>query len=140
MQSATNPIRAGQQISLALRRILQTGIGLSILALATLINAADSIPHLKRSGSATQLIVDDQPFLILGGELGNSSASDLDYLSPHWDTFQELNMNTVVAPVYWELMEPEEGNFDFTLVDGLIEGGTQPQDAPSPALVRSLEE
>ena len=32
---------------------------------------------LQRQGTATQLIVDGKPFLILGGELGNSSASSV---------------------------------------------------------------
>ena len=31
-----------------------------------------------------------------------------------------MNLNTILAPVYWELMEPAEGKFDFTLVDSLI--------------------
>jgi hypothetical protein len=31
-----------------------------------------------------------------------------------------MNLNTVIAPVYWELMEPIEGQFDFSLVDSLI--------------------
>ena len=80
------------------------------------------IPHLKKQGTATQLIVHDKPFLVLGGELGNSSASDLAYMEAIWSKAVALNMNTVLAPVYWELLEPEEGQFDFALVDSLIEG------------------
>jgi beta-galactosidase GanA len=78
-------------------------------------------PHLRVQGEATQLMVDGRPFLMLAGEIGNSTASDLDYLREFWPRLQALNLNTVLAPVYWELMEPEEGGFDFTLVDGLIQ-------------------
>lgn len=93
------------------------------LLLATALHlpaAAKSAPHLRPQGSSQQLIVDDQPFLIIGGELGNSTASSLDYLRPHWKTFNELNMNTVLAPVSWEMIEPAEGRFDFTILDGLL--------------------
>lgn len=79
-----------------------------------------AIPHLLSQGDATQLIVHDQPFMIRGGELGNSTASNLDALSPHWKKFEAMNLNTLVAPVYWDLIEPEEGKYDFSLVDGLI--------------------
>jgi beta-galactosidase GanA len=78
------------------------------------------IPHLQKQGTATQLIVDDAPFLILGGETGNSSTSNLDYMKPHWPRLVKLHLNTVLAPVYWDLIEPQEGKFDFSLVDGLI--------------------
>jgi hypothetical protein len=78
------------------------------------------IPHLRRQGTATQLIVGGAPLLIRGGELGNSTASDPDNLRPLWGKLRALNLNTVVAPVYWEFLEPREGQFDFTLVDSLI--------------------
>ena len=77
-------------------------------------------PHLHKQGSATQLIVDGKPFLILGGELHNSSSSHLAYMQPIWERLTTLNLNTVLAAVFWELIEPEEGVFDFALVDGLI--------------------
>lgn len=79
------------------------------------------IPHLQKQGTATQLIVDDEPFLILGGELGNSSTSNLDYMKSQWPKLVKLHLNTVLAPVYWDLIEPQEGSFDFTLVDGLLQ-------------------
>jgi beta-galactosidase GanA len=88
-------------------------------------SASDKIPYLKKQGSATQLIVDGKPFLILGGELSNSSASSLSYMEPIWAQLTNQNMNTVLAPVSWELVEPQEGKFDFTLVDGLITAARQ---------------
>lgn len=80
-----------------------------------------SIPHLSKQGTATQLIVDGKPFLMRSGELGNSSSSNLDYLRPVWPKLAAMNLNTVLVPVYWELMEPTEGSFDFALVDGLLQ-------------------
>ncbi|NKB69874.1 MAG: glycoside hydrolase family 42 [Candidatus Latescibacteria bacterium] len=79
------------------------------------------IPHLRRE-EATQLIVDGRPYLILGGELHNSSSSSLAYMEPIWERLVGLHLNTVLAVVAWELVELEEGVFDFALVDGLIEG------------------
>ena len=67
---------------------------------------SSEIPHLQKKGTATQLIVDGKPFLILGGELGNSSSSNTAYMNLIWPTLEALNLNTVLAPVYWELVEP----------------------------------
>ena len=101
-----------------------TVIGCVLLEMGMLTRVAmpqDSTPQLRRQGSATQLIVDGQPFLVLGGELGNSTSSSLEYMRPVWPKLVSLNLNTVLVPVYWELLEPVEGKFDFTLVDGLIQ-------------------
>jgi beta-galactosidase GanA len=78
-----------------------------------------ALPRLVKQGTATQLVIDGRPFLILGGELGNSSG-EADYLRPFWPTLQALKLNTLLTPVYWDLIEPEEGRFDFSQVDGLI--------------------
>lgn len=98
-------------------RALAAALILLIPATAT---AQTPLPRLEPHGEAVHLIVDDAPFLVLGGELGNSTASDLDHLATHWDTLVALNLNTVLVPVYWELIEPEEGRFDFASVDGLL--------------------
>jgi beta-galactosidase GanA len=97
---------------------------LRALALAVLLLAAPlaaETPQLEKRGHATQLVVDGKPFLILGGEVGNSSASSRDYMRGVWPKLQAMHLNTAVTPVYWELVEPEEGRFDFSSVDGLLE-------------------
>ena len=94
-----------------------------LLILAALLWAAPApaqAPHLEKRGQATQLIVGGKPFLILGGELGNSSASDRDWLAPRWALLKAMHLNTVLTPVSWELIEPEEGKFDFAAVDWLL--------------------
>jgi beta-galactosidase GanA len=78
-------------------------------------------PQLQVEAGVTRLVVDGQPYLIRGGELGNSSA-DPEYLRPFWPKLAAMNLNTVLAPVYWDGIEPAEGKFDFAAVDGLIEG------------------
>ena len=81
--------------------------------------------QIKKDGLGAQLYVNNQPYLILGGELGNSTASSISYMQPYWDHLVEMNVNTVLVPVYWELMEPEENKFDFALVDYFIKEAKQ---------------
>ena len=95
------------------------------LAAAALANEVPTTPHLQKHGSATQLMVDGKPFLILGGELHNSSSSSLDCMKPIWPGLAALHLNTVLTPVSWELIATEEGKFDFILVDSLIHGARQ---------------
>ena len=79
-----------------------------------------STPYLKKQGTAVQLIVHGKPFLILGGELGNSSPSNMEYMANIWQKLKTMRLNTILVPVYWELIEPQEGCYDFTLVDSII--------------------
>ena len=84
--------------------------------------AALPIPHLEKRGAATQLIVDGKPFLALSGEVDNTASSSLEYMEAVWPKLVKVNLNTVLIGVGWDWVEPEEGNYDFTLVDGLLEG------------------
>ena len=81
-----------------------------------------SIPHLVKQGTATQLIVNGSPFLMLGGELHNSSMGGFEYMRPIWKRMADANLNTLISTASWELVEPQEGQFDFSLVDSMILG------------------
>ncbi len=77
-------------------------------------------PHLEQRGEATQLIVEGKPWLVLGCELGNSTASSHTYMQSVWPKLKASGVNTVLAVVSWEQMEPVEGQFDFTVIDNLL--------------------
>ncbi|WP_116812532.1 DUF5597 domain-containing protein [Steroidobacter cummioxidans] len=90
------------------------------LLAASIFSTASATPRLERQGSTMRLIVNDQPMLVLGGELGNSSASSAAYMAPYWPKLKQMNVNTVLAPVSWELIEPVEGRFVWTSLDQLL--------------------
>ena len=91
------------------------------ICLHTSVLANDRLPYLQVHDGVTRFIVADRPFLILGGELGNSSASDMRYMENIWPRLKALHLNTLLAPVYWELLEPVEGEYDFRLLQELID-------------------
>jgi beta-galactosidase GanA len=80
------------------------------------------LPVLRRTTApAPELVVDGRPFLILGGELSNSAASNPESLEGVWKKLAQLHLNTLLAPVSWELIEPAQGRFDFSTVDALLQ-------------------
>ena len=92
----------------------RSAIILALIAILTLI-----VPSSSRA--------EDIPvhFPVLGGELSNSAAtsvSDIDEVLPR---MKALGLNTVLVPVYWEFLEPFEGQMDFTLVDCAIDVARQ---------------
>ncbi|WP_321470445.1 DUF5597 domain-containing protein [uncultured Paludibaculum sp.] len=98
-------------------------LGLLVLLPAAIPAHAQSsrLPEIRTNGAVKQLFVDGQPYVMLGGELHNSSASSVTYMQPIWSRLAALHLNTVIGTVNWELLEPEEGKFDFTLVDAQIQ-------------------
>jgi len=87
----------------------------------------EMLPRLERQQGAWQLTVDNRPFLMLAGELHNSTTGSSHYMAPVWERMARKNLNTVIAPATWELVEPEEGHYDFSLVDSMISGARQNQ-------------
>ena len=87
--------------------------------------AATEIPHLRKQGTATQLIVDGKPFLALAGELGNNTATSLEYMKHVWPKLLDTHLNTALAAVSWAQIEPLEGKYDFSVLDGVIRGARE---------------
>jgi len=81
-----------------------------------------SVPHLENKNGGVELIVNNQSFLMFSGELHNSSTGSAHYMRSIWPRMAKQNLNTVIAPISWELIEAKEGVFDFSLVDSMIVG------------------
>ncbi len=79
------------------------------------------LPRISKSGDSGQLIVDGKPYLILGGELGNSSAGTAAQADSILPRLAAMHVNTVLMPVAWEEIEPVEGTFDFSILDHWID-------------------
>jgi beta-galactosidase GanA len=81
-----------------------------------------AVPGLERNpDGSSRLVIGNKPFLILGGELGNSSGGDLPGLAPVWARLRAMHLNTLLVPVTWEQIEPDEGKFDFRFLRGVVD-------------------
>lgn len=78
------------------------------------------VPHLRKAGETWELIVDGRPYLVLGAELQNSAMSSVDYMETVWQEIKNMGVNTVLGNICWEVIEPEEGRFDFNEMDKII--------------------
>ncbi|CAG9949182.1 unnamed protein product [Clonostachys rosea f. rosea IK726] len=88
--------------------------------------AVTAPPHLHRLENGNiQLVVEGKPFLMLPGELHNSSLSSARYMSEVWGPMNQQSINTLLGSVTWETIEPEEGKFDFSELDKVLEGARQ---------------
>jgi beta-galactosidase GanA len=77
------------------------------------------LPRFIHSGGKHELVVDGQPFLILGVQANNSSNYPA-MLPKVWPVIRQLHANTLEIAVAWEQLEPQEGRFDFSWVDTLL--------------------
>lgn len=82
------------------------------------------IPRLIEKDGRHALLVDGQPFLILGGQAHNSSGWT-GMMPQVWSAIETLHANTLEVPIYWEQIEAPQGKYDFSLVDMLLKQGRE---------------
>ena len=96
-------------------------LGIIVPAIFLFRSAAAESPHIRMENGTGQLIVNGQPFLILGGELGNSSSGTAEQADAIVPRLRSMHVNTILMPVTWEQIEPKEGSFDFDILDHWVE-------------------
>ncbi len=82
-------------------------------------SADHPIPKIIQKDGRYALMVDGAPYLMLGAQVHNSSAWPA-MLTKVWPAIDYLHANTVEMPVYWEQFEPQQGHFDYTVLDTLL--------------------
>jgi len=102
-----------------IRRLLVIVAGICALAASSGRAADTSLPHLVRKEGRHALIVDGEPFLVLGAQCNNSSAWPA-VLPKVWSAMEALGANTLEIPVYWEQFEPEPGRYDTSVIDTIL--------------------
>jgi hypothetical protein len=96
----------------------------ALLPTSGTLTAAEEMPRIIHKQGRHALLVEGEPYLILGAQMNNSSAWPR-LLPAVWPASEAIHANTLEAPAYWEQMEPTEGTFDFSNVDALVQESRQ---------------
>jgi len=80
---------------------------------------ARPLPAIIEKNGRCALLVDGEPYLMLGVQANNSSAWP-EYLNKVWPAAEAVHANTVELPIYWEQLEATEGKYDFSVVDLIL--------------------
>ena len=92
-----------------------------LLCLLTTGAQAQQKPHLEHRGnSSARIVANGKPMLMIGGELGNSSASTPEDVRRTFSHLHKMGLNTVLVPISWELIEPQEGTFDMSMLGVIL--------------------
>jgi len=108
-----------------LRKLLIISIFLLFVVASVFSQVKESpVPKIIEKDGRHALLVDGQPFLILGGQAHNSSAWP-GMMSQVWSAIEAMHANTLEVPIYWEQVETQQGKFDFSVIDLLLRQGRE---------------
>lgn len=105
---------------------VRTAYTLVLFALAGIaVSCTPSIPEaempkiVENEGRYT-LLVDGEPFFMFGGQSANSSTWPK-MLPGVWSTIESMHANTLEIPIYWEQFEPEQGKYDYSMIQMVLD-------------------
>ena len=75
-----------------------------------------SLPRLLRHETGYSFEIDGQRTVLLGGQIHNSSSSNIESIDASFAKVASLNYDFVISPISWKQFEAVEGKFDFTLL------------------------
>lgn len=104
--------------------VVRTICALIITGLVSLATVAAPLPKLMSENGHHALLVDGEPYVVLGSQTNNSSNYPA-ALKDVWPSVEKLGANTLSIPVAWEQIEPIEGSFDFSYLDVLLKEAKQ---------------
>jgi beta-galactosidase GanA len=112
--------------TMKIMRIRTVALLMSLLSFAPVWGqaGAGTMPKIIEKDGRHALLVDGQPFLMLGGQAHNSSGWP-GMLPQVWYAIESMHANTLEVPIYWEQIEAQAGKFDFSLVDTLLKQGRE---------------
>lgn len=110
-------------LSLMVHRCSLVAAGLALIAGVAVQGqerSSGSLPQIVQRDGRFALMVDGAPYLMLGAQVNNSSAWPA-MLPKVWPTVEQMGINTLEVPIYWEQFEPEQGKFDPSLLQTLLQ-------------------
>lgn len=83
------------------------------------------MPELRLLNGRKMLYVDGKPFIILGLQWDCDSCYSAETLISMMPVARKLGCNTAVLPLMWRLIEPEEGVYDFSILEAMLRGARE---------------
>lgn len=103
------------------QKIHSIRLSLGLLSWCVALPLTAQLPEIKPVNDKWLLHVHGEPMLLISGHVMNSSTFDVAFMETVWPRMKAFNLNTLILPISWQAVEPEEGVFDFSLIDHAIE-------------------